>query len=147
MVSGKINLNSSKYSINNVFRTYRHEVAYFLRLIVNATKMTLLRSFILQRSCYIFVEQCIANPKSNVVAASYPLLILTGQWWFQIIENTGFEFLPVTTNQILINAELPFHHHDPFDRIIIAQAIYENLEIVSNDKQFIKYNVPLVWEK
>jgi PIN domain nuclease of toxin-antitoxin system len=66
---------------------------------------------------------------------------------FQIIENTGFELLPLTTNQILINAGLPFHHNDPFDRIIIAQAIYENLEIVSRDDQFEKYNVPMVWKK
>ena len=46
---------------------------------------------------------------------------------FQIIEETGFEILPITINQILKNAKLEYHHHDPFDRIIIAQAIYENL--------------------
>ncbi len=65
---------------------------------------------------------------------------------FQIIENSGFELLPLTTNQILINAGLPFHHHDPFDRMLIAQAIYENLEIVSRDEQFKKYNVSLIWK-
>jgi PIN domain nuclease of toxin-antitoxin system len=66
---------------------------------------------------------------------------------FQIIENSGFELLPITVAQILINAGLKYHHSDPFDRIIIAQAICENLQIVSKDEQFVNYNVPIVWEK
>ncbi|MDP2888564.1 MAG: type II toxin-antitoxin system VapC family toxin [Bacteroidota bacterium] len=66
---------------------------------------------------------------------------------FRIIENTGFELLPITTNQILINAKLPQYHQDPFDRIIIVQAICENLQIVTKDGQFETYNVSLIWEK
>ncbi|WP_372947578.1 type II toxin-antitoxin system VapC family toxin [Mariniphaga sp.] len=66
---------------------------------------------------------------------------------FRIIEETGFEVLPITVKQILENAKLDFHHQDPFDRIIIAQAIHENLSIVTKDSQFRKYKIPLVWEK
>jgi PIN domain nuclease of toxin-antitoxin system len=66
---------------------------------------------------------------------------------FQIIEETGFEILPITVNQILNNARLEFHHKDPFDRIIIAQAISENLSIITKDEQFKEYKVPLIWEK
>jgi PIN domain nuclease of toxin-antitoxin system len=67
---------------------------------------------------------------------------------FQIIEETEFELLPITTTQILMNAKLKYHHHhDPFDRMIIAQALHENLTIVSKDKQFDEYDVPLIWEK
>jgi PIN domain nuclease of toxin-antitoxin system len=66
---------------------------------------------------------------------------------FQIIEKTGFEILPITTNQILLNAGLPYHHQDPFDRIIIAQAILENLKIVSKDGYFEKYQVQLLWDR
>ncbi len=66
---------------------------------------------------------------------------------FQIIEDTGFDILPITINQILKNASLEFHHQDPFDRIIISQAITENLTIISKDSQFDKYNVPLIWSK
>jgi PIN domain nuclease of toxin-antitoxin system len=65
---------------------------------------------------------------------------------FRIIEKTGFEILPITTNQILINAGLPHHHQDPFDRIIIAQAIQDDLKIVSKDGQFKNYQVSLIWE-
>lgn len=64
---------------------------------------------------------------------------------FRIIENAGFELLPITPNQILINAALPHHHHDPFDRTIIAQAIYEDLKVVSIDEKFKNYNISIVW--
>ena len=66
---------------------------------------------------------------------------------FQIIEETGFEILPITVNQILNNARLEFHHKDPFDRIIIAQAISENLSMITKDEQFKEYKVPLIWGK
>lgn len=48
---------------------------------------------------------------------------------FQIIEETGFEAIPITTSHILINASLAFHHQDPFDRLIIAQAIAEKRQL------------------
>lgn len=66
---------------------------------------------------------------------------------FRIIEETGFDTLPITTNQILQNASLPFHHQDPFDRIIIAQAITEKMTIVTKDSQIENYNAPTIWEK
>ena len=66
---------------------------------------------------------------------------------FQIINETGFETLPITTNQILRNANLEFHHQDPFDRIIIAQSLIENMTIITKDSQFENYNVPIIWEK
>jgi len=64
---------------------------------------------------------------------------------FQIIEETGFETLPITTNQILKNANLEFHHQDPFDRIIIAQSLTEKMTIITKDSQFANYNVPIIW--
>lgn len=63
---------------------------------------------------------------------------------FQIIEN-DFEILPISSIHILKNTELKFHHQDPFDRIITAQAIQENLSVVSKDGQFKNYEVKLIW--
>lgn len=65
---------------------------------------------------------------------------------FQIIDETGFETLPITVNHILKNANLDFHHQDPFDRIIIAQSITEKMTIISKDRLFKNYNVPIVWK-
>lgn len=42
-------------------------------------------------------------------------------------------------------AELPFHHRDPFDRVLAAQAIEEGLSIVSADSVFARYGVKRVW--
>jgi len=64
---------------------------------------------------------------------------------FQLILTSGFTILPITLNQILENSSLPFHHNDPFDRIIISQALCEDLKIVSKDGQFKKYKVSLIW--
>ena len=40
---------------------------------------------------------------------------------------------------------VPFHHRDPFDRLLIAQARVEGLTLVSSDKRFRAYGVPLFW--
>jgi len=66
---------------------------------------------------------------------------------FQIIEESGFDILPITTNHILQNADLELYHQDPFDRIIIAQAIVEKMTIITKDTQFKNYNIPIVWER
>jgi PIN domain nuclease of toxin-antitoxin system len=41
--------------------------------------------------------------------------------------------------------ELPLHHHDPFDRLLIAQAKVEKMIVVSNDDVFNRYDVPTQW--
>jgi PIN domain nuclease of toxin-antitoxin system len=65
---------------------------------------------------------------------------------FQLILSSGFSILPITLSQILENSRLPFHHNDPFDRIIIAQAIHEDFKIISKDGQFENYQVSLIWD-
>lgn len=64
---------------------------------------------------------------------------------FTIINDTGFELLPITTSHILANAHLPHYHHDPFDRIIIAQSIDENLWVISKDDKFQRYEAVVLW--
>jgi len=66
---------------------------------------------------------------------------------FRIIEESGFDILPITTNHILQNADLELYHQDPFDRIIIAQAMVEKMTIITKDTQFKNYNTPIVWER
>jgi len=40
---------------------------------------------------------------------------------------------------------LPFHHRDPFDRLIIAQAICDKLNVLTIDEHFSKYNIDVIW--
>ena len=62
----------------------------------------------------------------------------------QLIRLIPFNFLPITEKYFEILAKLPYHHKDPFDRMLISQAIVENLTIITSDKKFKKYNVPLL---
>lgn len=53
--------------------------------------------------------------------------------------------LSVTHNHTLAVYDLPLHHGDPFDRLIIAQAIQEGMTILTADREFRKYSVELIW--
>ncbi len=52
--------------------------------------------------------------------------------------------LPLTISHISYLEKLPFHHRDPFDRIIIAQAIVEKLSVITNDDYFDYYEIDLI---
>lgn len=62
----------------------------------------------------------------------------------QIIAN-GIELLDITTEHIAIVADLPLHHRDPFDRLIIAQAMGEQMLVVEMDKIFDSYSIQRLW--
>ncbi|MCL2198586.1 MAG: type II toxin-antitoxin system VapC family toxin [Defluviitaleaceae bacterium] len=69
---------------------------------------------------------------------------LTHLW--DMLSQNGFIFLPITRSQLeALISELPLHHRDPFDRLIIATAIAEELTIVTVDENIQKYDVPWVW--
>ncbi len=57
----------------------------------------------------------------------------------------GFTLLGVELRHVARVADLPFHHRDPFDRLLAAQAIEEELTMVSADRVFRKYGVRQIW--
>ncbi len=61
------------------------------------------------------------------------------------MELNGFGLLPVRIPHIGRVVSLPFHHRDPFDRMIIAQCLVENLSVVSLDSTFDRYSVQRLW--
>lgn len=65
---------------------------------------------------------------------------------FEFFPESGFLFLPITPEHILTNVSLPFHHRDPFDRLIVAQAKREGYSLLSKDSEFEKYDVNLIWD-
>lgn len=60
------------------------------------------------------------------------------------IRRAGTHTLGLSPEHGLGAAALPLHHRDPFDRLLIAQAIYERLTIVTSDPRFAEYAIPLV---
>lgn len=55
----------------------------------------------------------------------------------------AFDELPVTARHALRASRLPPHHSDPFDRMLIGQALCEGLVVVTRDRRFADYQVPL----
>ena len=53
--------------------------------------------------------------------------------------------LPITQVHAVQSAELPLHHRDPFDRVLVAQARLEGIPLMSNDQVFKAYDVEVVW--
>ena len=54
---------------------------------------------------------------------------------------SDFDLLPIRLSDVLSVEKLPLHHRDPFDRLLVAQAKNEDLEIISTDKIFDAYGV------
>ena len=59
--------------------------------------------------------------------------------------DTGFLELPVSMIHTQRLRELPAHHRDPFDRILVAQALEEGLTLVTHDPILGRYPAPILW--
>jgi PIN domain nuclease of toxin-antitoxin system len=61
------------------------------------------------------------------------------------LESNGIHLLPLSVEDVQQVATLPFHHRDPFDRILVAQAQVESASLVSADTAFDAYGVSRIW--
>lgn len=66
-------------------------------------------------------------------------------WMSKVVSDLGLSVLPITVEYAGTQAALPFHHRDPFDRLLVAQAIVEQITLVSNDPLFDQYGVTRLW--
>ena len=62
----------------------------------------------------------------------------------QLISNE-ITILPIDITALSLVSNLHFYHRDPFDRIIIAQAMVEEMPIIGRDSEFAKYPIELIW--
>jgi PIN domain nuclease of toxin-antitoxin system len=65
--------------------------------------------------------------------------------FLHIAEDNGITILPIKTDHLSVLEELPLIHRDPFDRLLVATAISEQLTLISVDKNIEQYNVSLIW--
>jgi PIN domain nuclease of toxin-antitoxin system len=63
----------------------------------------------------------------------------------RVIQAQGFRELALAVKHAELSANLPMHHRDPFNRMLIAQALLENMAIVTGDSIFDLYGVNRVW--
>ncbi|WP_353851657.1 type II toxin-antitoxin system VapC family toxin [Microcystis sp. LE19-84.1B] len=61
------------------------------------------------------------------------------------VYNNGFDILSINAEHLEQLKRLPFHHKDPFDRLIIAQSLTENIPIITKDELFKRYTKNLLW--
>jgi PIN domain nuclease of toxin-antitoxin system len=96
-------------------------------------------------------ERCVVSLGScweMAIKVSLGRLKLPAQLDRFVAEHTaasGFQPLAITLPHAARVATLPFHHRDPFDRLLAAQALEESLAIVSADRIFSRYGVKRVW--
>lgn len=65
--------------------------------------------------------------------------------WARSLRGIGLEPLPITALHAEAVEHLPWHHRDPFDRLLVAQATTEEMALVSSDAQLEAYGVEVIW--
>lgn len=96
----------------------------------------------------------IADPTNEVflsAASAWEIAVkrVTGRLRFDgdvasMAEQDGIRSLDITIAHATLAGELPMHHRDPFDRLLVAQAIVEQLVLITRDKAMDAYDVPLL---
>ena len=66
-------------------------------------------------------------------------------WMNQAISDLHVTVLPLTVEYVDVQSNLPKHHGDPFDRLIVAQAIVEQVSIISADVNLDAYGITRIW--
>lgn len=103
--------------------------------------------------------ECIGDPDERVlvsVVSAWEIVVKlsTGklvlnrgieEFWPKSIADNEFDVLDVTVDHIFALSPLPLHHRDPFDRLLIAQAIAEDHQIISADNAFDAYPIARIW--
>ena len=96
-----------------------------------------------------------ANEKYVSMASAWELaikirtgkLVFEGgiEHFFHTIDENGFELLPIKKEHVKQLATLPLLHRDPFDRILVASAIAEGMELITTDTNIRLYDVHCLW--
>lgn len=68
-----------------------------------------------------------------------------GEFVGVVVCSEPFHLLPIEPAHLLTLAQFPYHHNDPFDRLLAAQAIAENMPMVSIDEALDAYGVQRIW--
>ena len=102
------------------------------------------------------IKTLLANPAQKVyvsAATVWEIAIKQALGKLQGFENlpemlaiSDFEVIDIKTHHAMYAANLPLHHKDPFDRMIIAQSVLEELMLISEDRVFSSYTMCLLMQ-
>ena len=84
---------------------------------------------------------CVASCWEVSIKLSLKKLGLEGgtNEFYRIIQENGLEILQITAEHLAVLETLPFHHRDPFDRLLVSTAIADNLVLITADTQMMAY--------
>ncbi len=114
----------------------------FLWMLSSPEKLSKKRRFELESSANeIFlssmsIAELMIKSQLGKIDIDFNPLELSKELQLQILDFTGMH--------AMMMGQLPFHHKDPFDRMIISQAISNNLKLMSDDKKFIHYDCKII---
>lgn len=100
------------------------------------------------------VKDAIVGAEGNIVSAAsaWEVAIKSALGKLQLqfpfeeaVEINAFQKLAVDFRHASATAALPAYHGDPFDRLLIAQALTEGLTLVTHDRVFARYGIPVIW--
>ena len=66
-------------------------------------------------------------------------------WWDKYVVRAGIPVIGIRQSHVMALDQLIEHHKDPFDRILVAQAIIEKAVLVTKDEHLAAYGIPVVW--
>ena len=102
------------------------------------------RTAIAATPCVVSIASCWEMAiKASIGKLTVPLPV--SRFMQEQLEINGFSLLPIALEAAAAVADLPFHHRDPFDRLLVAQAQQHGVAIVSADPVFTKYRVRRIW--
>ncbi len=87
------------------------------------------------------IETTIKHHKFGIAGMNLPII----NYYQQVRIKTGIDLLGLEQEDIATLAKLPKIHNDPFDKLLISQALNNNMTIVSPDKKFEKYPVRVIY--
>lgn len=68
-----------------------------------------------------------------------------GPYVIRKLAENRIEVLPISIDHLLAVERLPMHHRDPFDRMLIAQSLEENIPVITADRVFARYPIEVIW--
>ena len=96
-----------------------------------------------------------ANEKYVSIASAWELAIKIGLGklkfdggvdnFFKTISDNGFFLLPIKEEHIKQVEKLPFLHRDPFDRLLVASVLSEDMSLITADENIHRYDIPCIW--
>lgn len=96
-----------------------------------------------RNQCYVSIAS--AWEVSIKVSLNSDLIVGGVREFFRIIDSNGFKVLPITSSALETVEKLPFHHRDPFDRLLVSSALAHDLTIVSADRNVYLYGAKWAW--